>query len=264
MKAEIQNQLWAILPKEARVEVKVAYGIDTINKHFDNSYNTALIDIFGLHNLTSDTEPEEILMVERKKVMEYYKAVLQSIDEEYGDTQIEMEGRKYAMRYFFGDKCLPDKTPEEKAKEIVDTIKDDIDNPIQMPENMLMPSIQVEPKFSIGQKVRAKGTKQIGIIKEPYSNDVGYRVYFEDGDGGWDKEYSVDELELYVEQSKPKFEVGDKVYQTTGQCRHDEYTVKKVYADKERGIVYDIQGLITIIGVKENELCWTNQNPYTK
>ena len=93
MKAEIQNQLWAILPKEARVEVKVAYGIDTIDKHFDNSYNTALIDIFGLHNLTSDTKPEEMLMVERKYIQEMYA---------------DGVGIHY-LSNLFGDKCLPDK-----------------------------------------------------------------------------------------------------------------------------------------------------------
>lgn len=51
--------------------------------------------------------------------------------------------------------------------------------------------------FEIGDKVRVKGTNQIGTIIEPYSNDTGYRVYFDDGDGGEDAEYSADQLELY-------------------------------------------------------------------
>ena len=51
--------------------------------------------------------------------------------------------------------------------------------------------------FEIGDKVRVKETNQIGTIIEPYSNDVGYRVYFDDGDGGEDAEYSADQLELY-------------------------------------------------------------------
>lgn len=65
-------------------------------------------------------------------------------------------------------------------------------------------------------------------------------------------------------QVEPKFKVGDKVYQTVGQDRLDEYTIKKVYKDKQRGIVYDIQGLIGIIGVEERNLCLTCQNPYTE
>ena len=85
-----------------------------------------------------------------------------------GNGRVAGEEIEEVLYNLFGDKCLPDK---EESK----------------------------PKFDIGQKVRAKGTKQIGTIKEPYSNDVGYRVYFEDGDGGWDKEYSADELEPYTE-----------------------------------------------------------------
>lgn len=65
-------------------------------------------------------------------------------------------------------------------------------------------------------------------------------------------------------QAEPKFKVGDKVYQTSGHDRLEEFTIKKVYKDKRRGIVYDIQGLITILGVEENNLCWSHQNPYTE
>lgn len=46
-------------------------------------------------------------------------------------------------------------------------------------------------------KVKVKETNSIGTIIEPYSNDVGYRVYFNDGDGGEDAEYSADELIYY-------------------------------------------------------------------
>lgn len=114
MKAEIQNQLWAILPKEARVEVKVAYGIDTINKHFDNSYNTALIDIFGLHNLTSDTKPEEMLMVKRSTVQRLYASTQKIADL---TSKSFIEGKLYAYTELFGDKCLPDKEePKPKFK----------------------------------------------------------------------------------------------------------------------------------------------------
>jgi hypothetical protein len=51
--------------------------------------------------------------------------------------------------------------------------------------------------FEIGDKVRVKETNQIGTIIEPYSNDDGYRVYFDDGDGGEDAEFSAEQLELY-------------------------------------------------------------------
>lgn len=78
-----------------------------------------------------DTEGTEYLCVEREKVIEYYKDVQLAIGEENGDTRIEMEGRKMAMRYFFGDKCLSDKES----------------------------SVQDEPKFPIGSIVRITNNK---------------------------------------------------------------------------------------------------------
>lgn len=64
------------------------------------------------------------------------------------------------------------------------------------------------------------------------------------------------------EKPQPKFKVGDKVYKTTGHDRLDEYTVEKVYVDKRGGYVYDLKGLIGILGVEEKDLCWSYQNPY--
>ena len=108
MNKEQQDLAWRCLPKEVREDIRVQYREKSIYS-WDEGFDYCLRIYFGHHNLTSDTEPEEMLYVERKKVMEYYKDVQQSIGEENGDTRIEMEGRKYAMLYFFGDKCLPDK-----------------------------------------------------------------------------------------------------------------------------------------------------------
>lgn len=61
-----------------------------------------------------------------------------------------------------------------------------------------------QPKFKVGDRVRVKNSKLKGVIKEPYSNDSGYRVYFEDGGGGWDEEYSEGDLEPYTKpETKP-------------------------------------------------------------
>lgn len=89
---------------------------------------------------------------------------------------------------------------------------------------------------------------------------------------GWfeDNGYTILTLaefkERYCEEEKPqpKFAAGDKVYKTSGYCRLDKYTVKKAYMDERGHWKYDLQGLIGIIGVEENDLCVTNQNPYTK
>lgn len=176
MNKEQQDLAWACLPKEARNNILSDYEYhlkryEAVKRQHSKGVIDALEDLFGKDNLTSDTEPEEMLMVSRSEVQEAYKAVVSDM-------------RRSVLFELFGKKCLSDKK-------------------------------ESKPKFDIGQKVRAKGTKQIGTIKEPYSNDIGYRVYFEDGDGGWDKEYSADELEPYTEENKEimevKFNLGDKV-----------------------------------------------------
>lgn len=116
---------------------------------------------------------------------------------------------------------------------------------------------------------------------ENFGNETCYRINSRDNvyyacDREWYEticEYCIlpvltltDFKERYCEEEKPqpKFKVGDKVYQTSGYCRLDKYTVKKAYMDERGHWLYDLQGLIGIIGVEENNLCFTNQNPYTK
>ena len=65
--------------------------------------------IYGHHNLTSDTEPEEVLIVSKKRVMtELCRAVnLQNDNEE--DWIRAGEEIEFTLTQLFGDKCLPDK-----------------------------------------------------------------------------------------------------------------------------------------------------------
>ena len=92
MTKEQQDIAWACLPKEARAKIKIAY---TRYDGFEYSvgYNDALNTVFGQHNLTSDTEPEEMLMVERRKVIEKCT----EITEDYADS-----GSRWCRIY----KCL--------------------------------------------------------------------------------------------------------------------------------------------------------------
>ena len=94
MNKEQQDLAWKCLPKEMRKEIEdVFYYKATSANTIDNGFSDALEYLYGKHNLTSDTEPEEMLMVERKRVIEIYNP-------EYdGETLYEL----------FGDKCLPDK-----------------------------------------------------------------------------------------------------------------------------------------------------------
>ncbi len=70
-------------------------------------------NIFGHHNLTSDTEPEEMLVVERKKVQEAYRYPEGYADPTHNTIRSQTIGIHSALKKLFGDKCLHD---EEKPK----------------------------------------------------------------------------------------------------------------------------------------------------
>lgn len=132
MTKEQQDLAWACLPKEVREKIKIAY---TRYDGFEYSvgYNDALNSVFGQHNLTSNTEPEEMLMVERKYIQEMYA---------------DGVGTHYLLS-LFGDKCLPD-IPD--YSNLANVGKDE----------------QPEFKFEVGQKV-----KIILCTHPEYRNKVG-------------------------------------------------------------------------------------------
>ena len=207
MDKSTQDLNWQCLPCETRDKIRIEYrqGLYPIKN--------ILIDLFGHHNLTSDTEPSELLMVERKTITDIYEA-----NERIIDNPQWAKGRRDKSHHvnslfetIFGDKCLP------YQKEWKDTgsgamgitppaykldVRTDTPNTPNSGELKLQVA-ENEPKFKVGDKVKIKNTKQTGTIKESYSNDAGYRVYFEDGDGGWDEEYSADKLEPYTEEKEP-------------------------------------------------------------
>lgn len=106
--------------------------------------------------------------------------------------------------------------------------------------------------FEIGDKVRVKETNQIGTIMEPYSNDVGYRVYFDDGDGGEDAEFTADQLELYKKTIESKDAEGTVIQgwvaidEAFNQCfLHTEKPIQKAQPIADTGdydTVWDSKG----------------------
>lgn len=113
MNKEQQDLSWACLPREIRDKIKDGYKIhlceykrlsesamwNESSGHF--SKYKLLEALFGKNNLTSDIEPKEMLTVERKKVQDYYDRMIQDDDE-------VAQGVCHTLKYFFGDKCLPD------------------------------------------------------------------------------------------------------------------------------------------------------------
>ncbi|MDE6649778.1 MAG: hypothetical protein K2K45_07595 [Muribaculaceae bacterium] len=119
MEKEMQNLNWKCLPKEVRKEIRAEYQ----NAIEGSDLESFLQDFFGDHNLTSDTEPEEMLVVEMKKVQE----------------MAQNDIARAMLLTIFGDKCLPD-TPNTPDSGELKT---------QVAEG--------EPKFNEGQLVIYEG-----------------------------------------------------------------------------------------------------------
>lgn len=131
MTTELQNKAWSILPKEFKEEVKELYAKFYNEKpHSDCSYGYLglLIKLFGIHNLTSDAEGEEMLTVSRKKVQEmyaHYDKICNSPQrpKDYIESVYEYaDGVTIALDDLFGSKCLPDEEPPLKITAAEDCI----------------------------------------------------------------------------------------------------------------------------------------------
>lgn len=125
-----QDLAWSVLPKEFKKEVKAHYaGLNAAYKAYlskDSLSNEecdrcnvlrekmALYQMyFGIDNLTSDADGEEMLYVSRKKVQGLHDLVY----EIYADgTKEWYQGYMKAMQDLFGSKCLPE---EEQKKSCV-------------------------------------------------------------------------------------------------------------------------------------------------
>ena len=114
MNTELQLRAWQCLPKEARDLARQIYQYKCLVKDYNEGANDTLESLFGEHNLKSSTEPEEMLMVERKKVQQLHKDFIR--DEWYE--------RAACLDELFGDKCLPDekltKSKQEMEAEIAE------------------------------------------------------------------------------------------------------------------------------------------------
>ena len=94
MNKELIDRAWACLPRELKKEVKKEYYHDD-----SNPFELAQLEaIFGIHNLISDAEGEEMLIISRKEVQEQYQMY----------KNMGMIKRLDALMRLFGSKCLPD------------------------------------------------------------------------------------------------------------------------------------------------------------
>ncbi|OKY84331.1 MAG: hypothetical protein BHV69_09935 [Bacteroidales bacterium 52_46] len=131
-----QDLAWSVLPKEFKEEVKKSYRYYSCMAK--DQYDCGIVDcietIFGKHNLTSDTEEEEMLTCERGKVQQLYNEATEIIhknSKKEGDLFFQMVGMSSLLLSLFGSKCLPDNVDSLKPK-------------------------PAEPKFKVGDIVRFK------------------------------------------------------------------------------------------------------------
>ena len=118
MNKTLQDNVWSILPKEFKDEVKRMYKI--ADSDVDQMIATIMLEnVFGLHNLTSDAEgEEELLTVQRSKVIDIFTQntiLLSQGHSEYLSGYYN--GKCHVLKDLFGSKCLPDETCNVASKE---------------------------------------------------------------------------------------------------------------------------------------------------
>lgn len=118
MNKTLQDNVWSILPKEFKDEVKRMYRI--ADSDVDQMIATIMLEnVFGIHNLTSDAEGEEMLTAMKWKVQEQYANYNKELQHD-GLRHIEYEKAKEVVKvlyYLFGSKCLRDETCNVASKE---------------------------------------------------------------------------------------------------------------------------------------------------
>lgn len=124
---ELQDLVWSILPVEFRTLVKKMYK----NKENTPEQLLMLQLLFGFDNLTSDTDGEEMLHTDPKRVWELYKNYCAEHDKEDAGTanRLSLSGRIAMLQELFGNKCLPNLKNEmrfdEGAKVVYHPFKSD-------------------------------------------------------------------------------------------------------------------------------------------
>lgn len=107
MTTDQQNLAWQAMPKAERQKIVSVYACrNDGNSPYSQGYREALRQLFGHHNLTSDTEPEEMLMVSRKEVIRIYK--------ESNSSDDFNAGIRNCLEELFSDKCKHHQTTPQK------------------------------------------------------------------------------------------------------------------------------------------------------
>lgn len=177
MNKELIDRAWQCLPREFKEEVKYKYNktkTKKIKKECDLGFLNAHEGMFGVHNLTSDAEGEEMLIVPRSHVQKYYANFLrESKDATSSIDRLSYGGRRAMLQELFGSKCLPDEEPKP-----------------------------AEPKYHVGDKVLVKmddDESEIATIVYYDTKDDTYRIEFMRDDAEGSLWLTESDLEPYTE-----------------------------------------------------------------
>lgn len=107
---ETQDLLWSVLSKKDKKNIKKEFSITTDNSKWDDAYNAALVETFGLNNLTSDIEENEILTIPRKTIQKIYSDNCVEIHRECVSESDRdcYEAINEVLKTMFGSKCQLD------------------------------------------------------------------------------------------------------------------------------------------------------------
>lgn len=136
MDKTLQTTAWNCLPKEFKEEVKYEYhraATKATKDEYDLGFMHAHEGMFGIHNLTSDAEGEEMLYANKSKVQKIFAGQTEVQKSTPCGTILHHEAAAKAELLYtlFGSKCLPDEVAKEPTA--------------------------AEPKFKVGDYVRYKG-----------------------------------------------------------------------------------------------------------
>lgn len=220
MNTGLQNKAWHILPKEFREEVKRKFQLTDA----DCIAYEILIDLFGLHNLTSDAEGEndEMLYVSRKKLQYFYRKL----------RQVGENHAAFALQSLFGSKCLPDEgtdcTPVEVAvaKNTTTSNVDSLDSNV---ESLEPKSAEPKFKFKKGDKVSRFYDEKVYTVDDYCEDDNLNHYILVDSLGNRVTEIEGN-LKLYV---GPKYHASEKV-RYKGQ-NHEIGEIVQYWGDEDPG-----------------------------
>ena len=242
METGLQDKAWACLSKEVRDNIRISYK--NICENNESDLESFLEEIYGEHNLASDTEPAEILIVERGDIINRYNGILAQQDPKNFGYSAYNQGQKDLLHKLFGDKCLPEQILEQILEHT---------------------SVQAEnkPKFKIGDKVRKKNwDKDTTISKIEWHGTWDTFVYrFKEQEYGFNCHKEKD-LTLVSKRSKdPEFQIGDKVQLQFDWCRISKETLLTIKdiptIDRDNTFMYSFEEI-------EEYIRETMLKPYTE